>query len=255
MKHYKVYLLLILFSSFFLEGFCWEQEGHRITGNIAQKYVTQRTLDSLQAYLGATSLADAAAWMEDIRADTSYNYLRPFHYINIEKGESYNPASQGNIIRELNKVIAELKNRGNYPKAQIALDLKILCNLVGDLHNPLHVGYQVDRGGNSVFVSFLGRQSNLHRVWSADIIKQYSMAAMDCQFVLDGKSDDELKKLAKTDIIGWLNESRASLPVVYDFKNPEIDAAYCRKNRPLIEKELALAGLRLAALLNGLFAN
>jgi len=43
--------------------------------------------------------------------------------------------------------------------------------------------------------------------------------------------------------------------VLYDFKNPEIDAAYCRKNRPLIEKELALAGLRLAALLNGLFAN
>lgn len=42
--------------------------------------------------------------------------------------------------------------------------LKFLVHFVGDLHMPLHLTGR-DRGGNSVKVSFDGRQTNLHSAW------------------------------------------------------------------------------------------
>jgi hypothetical protein len=254
MKNTKRCLPLFLFAFLFLNAFCWEKEGHNITGVIAVNYLGQGTKDSMEKYLGAMTLQEAATWWESVRSDPSYEYLKQFHYINIEKGKNYDPASENNIISELNKVMGEIKNRNNYPKAQIALDLKLLCSLIGDLHMPLHVGYAVDRGGNNVAVNFLGRPSNLHRVWAVDIIEQYSIAAVDCQKTLATYSPDELKKLRTINIIAWMNESRAYLPTVYDFTNPDINAAYCQKNKPIIEKQLALAGLRLAQVLNDLFS-
>ena len=40
---------------------------------------------------------------------------------------------------------------------------------MADLHQPLHVVGD-DRGGNDVLVQFMGRQTNLHRLWDGDLI-------------------------------------------------------------------------------------
>ena len=43
-------------------------------------------------------------------------------------------------------------------------------HLVEDLHMPLHVGENHDKGGNKLQVRFFDRGSNLHRVWDSGII-------------------------------------------------------------------------------------
>ena len=221
-----------------------------MTADIAKEHMNKAAKDSLKFYLGDMTIEQASTWMDEIKKDTTLDYLKPLHYINIEEGQSYDPNSTGNIISELNKVIAELKDRSHHSKVQIAFDLRVFIHLVGDLHQPLHVGYGSDRGGNNIKFTVEGDSSNLHRVWDSDIIKREHITAEDLKLAI--KKDDK-EQATKIDIIGWMNESRAHLKAVYDFQG-NIDRKYLNKNSKLVEKQLILGGLRLATLLNSLFS-
>ena len=245
-------LLLITFTPCY--SFAWGSDGHKITDDIAYHYLNQAVKDSVATYLGATTFEEAGCWMDEIRSDHTYDYLKPCHYINIEKGESYKPTSEANIINELNKVIDRLKERSKHSKEENAIDLKILMHLVGDLHQPLHVGYGIDKGGNKIEVSLLGHTSNLHKVWDSEIIRHSRVTADGCLRLALSYSSGEKQAIEKIDIIGWMNDSRSQLDQVYDFTDGIISEGYITKNTVLIEKQLIAGGLRLSALLNEIFS-
>jgi hypothetical protein len=158
-------------------------------------------------------------------------------------------------VTKLELSISELKRKPRLSVRDMKSNLELLFHLVGDLHMPLHVGYGSDKGGNTVSVSILGRQSNLHRVWDSDIIEAKKITAEDCLKLISAYSPSELKTIRKIDVIAWMTESRALLDAVYDFKGDVIDTDYINKNAPVIAKQLARAGLRLAAVLNETFLN
>ena len=195
MNHVKLGVLLLLFLLNSISAFAWGSEGHKMTDDIAYHYLDQDVKDSVAAYLGATTFEQAGCWMDEIRSDHNYDYLKPCHYINVERGEVYKPASDDNIINELNKVIARLKERTIHTKEENALDLKILMHLVGDLHQPLHVGYGIDKGGNKIEVSFLGHTTNLHKVWDSEIIRHSKITADSCLQLASAYSPAELSTI------------------------------------------------------------
>jgi len=43
--------------------------------------------------------------------------------------------------------------------------LKFLVHFVGDVHQPMHAGYERDKGGNDVKVWFFDNNTNLHSLW------------------------------------------------------------------------------------------
>jgi len=236
-----------------LSSYCWGGEGHKLIGNVAYHYLDSGVKDSLQFYLGGTSLAEAGLWMDEMRKNHDYDYMKPWHYINIKQGESYKPDTGQNVINEINKRIARLKHRNLYSKEQVAVDIKILVHLCEDLHMPLHAGYASDTGGNAIHITFMGKPTSLHWAWDNDIMLQQHITTDTCLALLAALPDRQIKELRRTNIILWLNESRSYLPNVYDFKGNSIDEAYAEKNAPIIKLRLALAGLRLGELLNELF--
>src|SRR3989344_7221750 len=125
-------------------SFAWGKTGHNIVAQIAKANLEPGVLDSVQKYLGTMSFEDASTWMDDVRKDTSLNYMKPWHYVNVEKDKTYVKNSNPNIINELEVVIGTLNNRSGKKKEDINFALKQLFHLVGDLHQPLHVGYGVD---------------------------------------------------------------------------------------------------------------
>lgn len=42
-----------------------------------------------------------------------------------------------------------------------------LAHFVGDVHQPLHVGFQDDEGGNTIIIHWYRRKTNLHHVNNA----------------------------------------------------------------------------------------
>jgi hypothetical protein len=249
----KNILFVILLSS--LCNFCmaWGADGHKLVAKIAYSQVNAAIKDSLAKYLNGASIEDAAVWMDEIKSDKSYDFQKPWHYVNIDKGVDYKQSDTGNIVWAINHVIGELKERQKYSKEKIAIDLKILIHLLGDLHQPLHCGYARDQGGNTITVYYDAASTNLHRVWDTEIIRDEVLGQNVDWSKLSHFTPEELKRIRKIDIIAWMNESRALLDTVYDFKGDNLSSKYARKNAPIIERQLLVGGLRLAAILKDIF--
>jgi hypothetical protein len=249
----RLLFFLMLWTSSFLPQhlFAWGRTGHSIVAEIAFHYLNDSTKHIIESYLGSMSIEEAANWMDDNRSNSDYDYMKPLHFINIEKGEQYQPCSDNNIISELHKVMGELSHLPTIPHDEIRLDLLILFHLIGDLHQPLHVGYGIDKGGNSVKVSFVGDQSNLHKVWDTGIIDFEHISTASCIEAYGHSYNDTA--IQNIDVVAWLNQTRSLLDSVYAFNDDTIDIKYCQKNKAVIEKQLFLAGIRLAGILETCF--
>ena len=248
---YLVILFIFLCKSQY--SFAWGNTGHKAIGIVALHYLDAKTKDSIRAYLGNVGLDSAGMWMDQMRSDPAYDYMKPWHYIYINKGETYKPGTEENVINELNKVIDQLKHRNLYSKEQTTTNIKILAHLVEDLHMPLHTGYASDTEGLAVKVKFDGHTTSLHWVWDEEIIQKKHINADTCLALLSKYTKTEIAGMDKTDILRWMNESHAYLGNVYDFKGDVIDDKYISKNLGIIEMRLSLSGIRLARLLNDIF--
>jgi hypothetical protein len=246
-------LFLIPFKSL-----AWGKTGHHIVAEIAKAHLEPGVLDSVQKYLGDMSFEDAATWMDDVRKDTSYNYMKPWHYVNVEKDKTYvynqeDPKASDNVIERIKIAIGELNTRNTSHRNKTNFNLKLLFHLIGDLHQPLHAGYGVDKGGNDIRVKFLDKNANLHWVWDSEIIDAKKITFETVEAKYKKLSKKQLKKIQEIDVVKWMQESRAYLPKVYKFKDGKLDQKYTDKNAPIIEDQLLKGGLRLAAVLNAAF--
>lgn len=247
----------ILFSIFFVITpkccFSWYQKGHQIISEVALSYLDSTTKANVQKYLGNTSFEEASIWMDMMRYDYKYSYMNTWHYINIEKGEIYKASNDENIINELDKVLQQLKNRKLLSNDEVKKNLLVLFHLIGDLHQPLHVGYAIDRGGNNIHVNYLGYATNLHSVWDDEIIQHESISTKNCLDLYNSLTKEQVDRIKKINTIDWMMQSRSLLDNVYNFSDSKINDSYSKKMKPIIEKQLLYAGLRLTAVLKSCF--
>jgi hypothetical protein len=253
----KKSILFIAFAaaSFFpVNSFAWSREGHHMVAQIAYQLLSASAKEKLKAYLGNTSIEDAATWMDEQRGgNNQYKYLTTTHYINIEKGGKIDPFQKGNIYTELNTVISELE-KGSNPE-DLKLNLMILIHLVGDVHQPLHDGYGNDKGGNSINVFLFGKQTNLHSVWDGAIINKEHITSQTILANYGKLSAAQIAGLKTENVANWINESRSSLPQIYSFSNSTLDESYVQKATPIIEEQILKAGIRLSGILEKALGN
>ncbi|PZF74579.1 S1/P1 nuclease [Taibaiella soli] len=235
--------------------FAWGKTGHQIVAEIAMAHISESVKQKVQNCLGTTTPDEASVWMDEMRSNHDYDFMKPWHYVNVEKGKDYVPNNDENVVNQITIAINELKHKKTICSEQAKTDVMELFHLIGDLHQPLHAGYGADHGGNNVEVTFLSKPSNLHWVWDDEIIQQQKIATADVEKLYQTMSAEEIAKMKTIDVVRWMNESRALLGDVYNFQNNAIDEAYCTRNKTIIEKRLLQAGLRLGAVLEILFSD
>jgi len=246
----RLFYVSLFCICFICKGFSWGAAGHKIVATIAKKCLTKQITDSVNYYLEGMSFKDASVWMDVVRKDTKYDYLKPWHYINIEKDKTYVATEEPNIVNQLEIAIATLKLKGvERTKEKINFALKLIFHLVGDLHQPLHDGYAEDKGGNTITVIFNGKETNLHKVWDTDIIENQNITTKKCLKYINTLSDKEKADIQKINVANWMTESRNFLPSVYAFENNKINNDYEEKSVPIIKQQLSKAGIRLASIL------
>ncbi|MFG6417070.1 S1/P1 nuclease [Roseateles sp. DC23W] len=76
--------------------------------------------------------------------------------------------------------------------------------LVGDVHEPLHVGLASDKGGNLYQLRAFGRGSNLHAVWDGELIRR---SAGGLSQKLHDASTVSASGSRTADLARWANES------------------------------------------------
>ncbi len=245
-------LLIIMLSASLLFG--WGKTGHRIIGKIGEEQLDRSAKKEITALLGHTDLARISNWPDEIKSDPAWDHSHSWHYCTILDGHEYEgPEAGGEAVEKVNEFIATLKS-GKASREEQLNALRFLVHIVGDLHQPLHVGNGTDRGGNDVKVQWFWDKSNLHRVWDSEMIDhmQYSYTeyAQQLQLGLD-KSDKA--KLSNPDVMNFVNGSRATHAKVYDIGDGKLSWEYVYKNQALMENRLLEAGYHLGAILNDIY--
>jgi hypothetical protein len=240
-------LLLPLFS------FGWGSQGHQMVAEVARKNLDKGIEAKVQQYLDTFSFAKAATWMDELRNDRSLDYMKPWHYVNIDPGKEYKRSPKGDATFVLDSIITELRNYKNMKAADVQRDLKILFHLCGDITQPLHVGYGSDLGGNKVKVSVGKDTVSLHSFWDSGIIKDKDISLRRCTKIANGWSKSQKLTIGQINPTVWMYDSRELLVNVYNFKNKTIQPEYLDWNKEIIETQIAKGGIRLAAVLNDIF--
>lgn len=233
----------------------WGKNGHRIVGEIAQRYLSKKAKKNLQKILGDTALAYVGNWMDNIKSDKSYPNMGAWHYINIDEGQEFkgikrNP--KGDILKAIAKAKAMLKNP-NSSKYEKAFAIKLLVHLIGDLHQPMHVGHKSDRGANDVKVKWFRQESNLHRVWDSGIIDNQQLSFTEFADKINHPSLSQVIRWQASNPQDWMLESHKLAKKLYaDVGDGNFYYGYAYKYSPVVQKRLLQAGIRLAAVLNEL---
>jgi hypothetical protein len=219
-------------------------------------------LKTIRKKFNINHLANVASWADAIKK--SKHKPDVLHYTNIAVNHrTYNQKRDCPRKRCVTEKIKEYESLLIDPESSRKTRkeaFKFLIHLVADVHQPMHLGYEKDRGGNEIAVFFGGKPTNLHRVWDRDLI--FLAGNTPLQFArqlnraitlenkeqwVGGTSDD------------WSNESRA-LVLDYGYrlqfsKGREISLNYIHEGRKIVEERLQRAGVRLAELLNRLLKN
>ena len=170
MRYQKlIYLAFIFLLPFRL--LAWGHTGHQLVAELAMHQLSDATRVKVERILNGMTPAQAGSWMDEVRSDAQYKYTAPWHFVNIDAGQSYKPAPGGDIITALNKAYTELQHIEDLTQEQVKFDVLVLFHLCGDLMQPLHVGYGSDKGGNTYQVHYNGKGTNLHSVWDSRIIE------------------------------------------------------------------------------------
>lgn len=235
----------------------WGKTGHRVVGEVAQKYLSKKAEKEISKLLDGHSLAFVANYGDDIKSDPQYDFYRPWHYVNFPFGEKYetHPKSEkGDIIQGIEKCIAVLKNPNSAQETKVFY-LKMLVHFMGDLHQPLHIGLQEDKGGNDFQVRWFREGTNLHTVWDFKMLDFYDMSYTELANNTDRLSKQQLADIQNGSVLDWMYEGRALCEDIY--RNTEIGEKlgyeYMYKYMDTLRFQLQKGGIRLAEVLNEIF--
>jgi hypothetical protein len=255
----------------------WGKTGHRVVAAIADTQLSGLARAHIREILGpGESLVDAANWPDEMRSAPGKFWQKtatPWHYVTLN-GIIYDHAPpEGDALEALEHFRKVLQD----PKADLAdkqMALRFIIHIVGDLHQPLHVGKCCDRGGNDVKVTFFGKPTTLHAVWESQLVDEEQLSYSELAEKLERHlSDRQLIKWWDINPRDWISESgeyRDTLyPTAADMPKPRQDDdankadapplpalsySYVYRFTPLMEQRLTQGGVRLAAYLNAIFA-
>ncbi|HLS30000.1 MAG TPA: S1/P1 nuclease, partial [Flavobacteriaceae bacterium] len=142
MRKYLILITLLTGLVTFANAPQWGKTGHRTTAEIADQYLTDKTKAAITDLLDGYSTAFVSTYADEIKSDRNFDEYSAWHYINIPEGKTYVEVKDDlgpNIISAIKKAKKGLKDPTT-PREKKQFYLKMLIHLIGDLHQPLHIG-------------------------------------------------------------------------------------------------------------------
>ncbi|KAJ9566385.1 hypothetical protein OSB04_002351 [Centaurea solstitialis] len=149
--------------------------------------------------------------------------------------------------------------------------LMFLSHYIGDVHQPLHVSFTSDEGGNTITVRWYKRKTNLHHVWDTNIIESAMKTFYEKDIdVMTLAIEKNITDTWSNDISSWANctSGQEVCPDPWASESIKYACNYAYRNAtpgstlgddyflsrlPVVEMRLAQGGVRLAATLNRIF--
>lgn len=260
--HLVVTVLLAATSG---KAWSWGSEGHRIVATIAQAELTARARSEVNRALGGESLEDASTWMDEVRSDRRFDYLKSWHFTKINVCSAVRlQCPKGNCSTSKARWAMHALHSSDLDERQFAL--RVLVHLVGDIHQPLHSADNHDAGGNGVDVENrrCGREGcDLHNYWDSYLVKKIIRGQSQREAALSLlRTHGKLGPRDSMDPQDWAIEAnKVARNVTYPMDSTvcgqpsrvRLTPEYDEEAAAAVRTQLVKAGLRLAKALNQAF--
>lgn len=256
----KIALSLIIINLLFQPLYAspmWGKTGHRVVGEIADHYLTGRAKRQIAKLLNHQSSAFVSTYGDEIKSDSRYKEFYAWHFVNMTFDQTYQESTKnekGDLVTGIaycKKIITD-KNSSDDDKA---FYLKMLIHLIGDLHQPLHVGLEEDKGGNDIKVQWQFKDTNLHSVWDSKMIDDFGMSYTELAGNAKYLTKEEVKNIQEGTVEDWIHESQQVAKTIYASVNAgdNLRNDYMYLHFDTVRSQLQKGGIRLAKVLNELF--
>ena len=239
----------------------------KIVKNSNQKHNSFRLIGG-NFMLTFAIVATQLKWLNKIKYACNVNEdrkdTRSWHYINLPDSEQNTYKAKcpenGCLIAAFHEQMNILNNRSATFLLR-AEALWFIGHFIGDVHQPMHVGYPEDRGGNDHKLKFSnGTSTNMHSLWDGEII-EHMESLHGAEFLENNVSQKVKKFLNKShsqEFEVWAQESRdlAMQPSV-GYRNNELKVvtnAYMESHFEIVQERIALGAIRLSQILNRMHA-
>lgn len=259
----KIIIATTLLAGFIgTEAKAWGLNGHRIVAEIAEQHLDRRTKKQINKVIDNQKLAYWANWPDFVKSDSSFKHADGYHYVNIDSNlpkteflTALKNTSEENLYKRALFLINELKTNQNLSKPQQQEYLYYLIHMIGDAHQPLHVGREQDLGGNRIKVEWFRKPTNIHSVWDTDLVEYENYSFTEYSMMLNIHPKKYNQQLQEGWLEDWIFDSYQHANDIY--ANVKMDDKlgyrYHFDNKYTIEKQLLKGGLRLAKLLNFIY--
>lgn len=244
--------------------YAWGQNGHRVVGKIAESHLTETTAKAISPLLNGDKLAEVTTWADEMRSNPSNFWKKQsprWHYVNMSdvnefKPESYDIADSHGDVKDayaaMLKAISVLKSEtASLEEKQFYF--RFLTHIVGDIHQPMHVGRKDDRGGNRIKVQFFGEETNLHSLWDTALVENQNLSYTELADFINTSDNKQISKMLDSEPQEWVVESFHIAQELYQTGEGKFSYDYVYQYSPVMKKRLLEGGVRLAGLLNLIF--
>lgn len=245
-----------------MQSSAWGVLGHRIVGQIADSYLSKGARKAIAGILGNESVAMSSNWPDFIKSDPAYKYLSNWHYVNIKPGMTQQQVTEllekdtaTNAFTKINWLKSALK-RKDIPASDKQMYLRLLIHIVGDIHQPMHVGRPDDLGGNKIKVLWFNDSYNLHQIWDEVLIDFQQLSYTEYAAAINYTTKEQRNAWQQQPMSFWFWESYQVAEQVYgDVKGTEekLGYQYNFKYKAILEAQLLKGGVRLSGILNEIF--
>jgi hypothetical protein len=256
----------------------WGPVGHEIVCDLAYRLLSVRGRDLVDEIRAAGDLGEthdfheACIWPDEVRRGP-FAGTAAYHFVNVRADASGFDLARDCAaldcapvaIQRYVSVVARAPGGSRSGRQARAEALRFLGHFVGDLHQPLHVGRDADRGGNLIDVSWFGdwgapgHPLQLHKVWDVGILESAGYRSVaDAPPLLVEIDRRDVTGWRDFDLVAWTEQSH-ELAEAYAYRHPDgrpvrsgdqLGEAYFEAARPVAEAQLMKAAVRLAHLLD-----
>jgi len=264
-----VFTFLLCFSP---NSFALGKLGHRLVCQLAYEQLTPQEQQAINALLATlpkqekslikqynyrakaknVTFDESCTWADAIKKKDKYEKFKGWHFVNVDRNVSQIPHNicKSNCVTHAIAFHTQQLKRASAKRQQLEA-LMFLGHWVGDIHQPLHVSFKSDLGGNKTRIkSNHSKCENLHWYWDQCLLLPLDASELKSSQHHEAHESmqlTELRKLLVTAPVNqwknstttdWANESLELVRQV-DFKYCEISKASCNvtNKQPIVIDE------------------
>jgi hypothetical protein len=259
----------------------WGSDGHEVTASIAQSLLSSNAASQVSSILSGQSLSQVSTWADAVKYTAPYEWSGVLHYINTPdwacnyqySRDCPNAQCVSGALKNYTKRLVD----SSLPADQINEALKFVTHFAGDIHQPLHVGFTSDEGGNSIKGTFEGDSDSLHYIWDVPLVQlrikefggvqsqytQYLLQQIQGPWASNASAWEKCSTGGTVCPDDWASESvLLACSHAYVDQNDNViqngfnlGDPYYQFNKGIVDEQLAKGGVRLANMLNALLTD